>query len=141
MKFEFSVHSSVGVRFVKDLSLLNFPEVMDKATLMIKPYSKSFYGRYFLKDNRIVVYLYRDKDKPTPYNYKELFKTLIHECCHHIQYTGENYIRRKGIMHDSDFWRLYNHYIDEAIEKGILKDGHRIQGVRAVRRVKVFKSA
>lgn len=34
--------------------------------------------------------------------------------CHHLQYTSGSFVRNKGVMHNANFWKLYNHYIDRA---------------------------
>ena len=53
-------------------------------------------------------------------SYASILETAIHELCHHIQYTDGSFVRIKGVMHDPQFWRLYNHYIDRATEYNLI---------------------
>ena len=47
-------------------------------------------------------------------SYDKVLETAIHEFIHHLQYSDHNFKRKKGIMHDPSFWKLYNHYIKRA---------------------------
>lgn len=110
-------------RLLFDLSQLNLP--VYEVDLFIRPFSKTFYGRYFpvYNDNvarpKIYVYPY-ENEKEDLMNYDLILETSIHELCHHIQYTSGSYVRNKGVMHDTQFWRLYNHYVDRARRYGLL---------------------
>lgn len=110
-------------RLLFDLSQLNLP--VYEVDLFIRPFSKTFYGRYFpvYNDNvarpKIYVYPY-ENEKEDLMNYDLILETSIHELCHHIQYTSGSYVRNKGVMHDTQFWRLYNHYVDRARKYGLL---------------------
>ena len=104
-------------RLLSDLSLLNLP--VYEVDLFIRPFSKTYYGRYFpvYDDNKvrpkIYVYPYENVDKELM-NYDVILETSIHEFCHHIQYTSGSFVRNKGVMHNTQFWKLYNHYIERA---------------------------
>lgn len=110
-------------RLLSDLSQLNLP--VYEVDLFIRPFSKTFYGRYFpvYNDNvarpKIYVYPYENEEKDLM-NYDLILETSIHELCHHIQYTSGSFVRNKGVMHDTQFWRLYNHYVDRARKYGLL---------------------
>lgn len=104
-------------RLLSDLSQLNLP--IDEVDLYIRPFSKTFYGRYFPVHNdkeirpKIYIYPYINK-KEDLMEYDKILETAIHELCHHIQYTSGSFVRSRGIMHDIQFWKLYNHYIERA---------------------------
>ena len=104
-------------RLLSDLAHLNLP--VDEVDLFIRPFSKTLYGRYFpVYDEReakprIFVYPYENTDGDLM-SYDQILGTSIHEFCHHIQYTNDSFIRNKGVMHDTHFWKLYNHYLDRA---------------------------
>ena len=104
-------------RLLSDLSVLNLP--IDEVDIYIRPFSKTYYGRYFpVHDDsevrpKIYVYPY-ENEKGDLMSYDHILKTAVHEVCHHIQYTNDCFVRKKGIMHDTQFWKLYNHYINRA---------------------------
>lgn len=104
-------------RLLSDLSLLNLP--VYEVDLFIRPFSKTYYGRYFPVYNdkevkpKIYVYPYENVDMELM-KYDVILETSIHEFCHHIQYTSGSFIRNKGVMHNAQFWKLYNHYIERA---------------------------
>lgn len=62
---------------------------------------------------KIYVYPYETKEEDLM-SYDLILETSIHEFCHHIQYTSGSFVRNKGVMHDTQFWKLYNHYIERA---------------------------
>ena len=91
-------------RLLSDLSLLKLPT--NEVDIYIRPFSKTYYGRYFP--------VYNDEEtKPKIYLYP-LLQTVIHEFCHHLQYTSGSFVRNRGVMHNAEFWKLYNHYINRA---------------------------
>ena len=110
-------------RLLSDLSLLNLP--VYEVDLFIRPFSKTYYGRYFPVYNdkevrpKVYVYPYENVDKELM-SYNKILETSIHEFCHHIQYTSGSFVRNKGVMHDPQFWRLFNHYVDRARKYGLL---------------------
>lgn len=104
-------------RLLSDLSHINLP--IDEVDLFIRPFSKTFYGRYFpVYDEKqikpkIHIYPYENEDNDLM-NYDKILETTIHEFCHHIQYTSGSFVRSKGVMHNTQFWKLYNHYTERA---------------------------
>ena len=82
--------------------------------LELKPYSKTYYGRYDPNSNKVTVYVYEDSACTRMQNYKDLLLTLIHESIHCIQWNSESFVRVKGVMHDVEFYRLYNLYSQKA---------------------------
>ena len=111
-------------RLLFDLSLLNLP--VDEVDLDIRPYSKSYYGNYFPSDDDSVkprVWIYPFKNKfGKMMSYENILDTGIHEMCHHIQYSDPDFKRKQGVMHDPQFWKLYNHYVKRAIDMKLLGD-------------------
>lgn len=81
--------------------------------LILKPYSKSYYGRYIPKHKRIVLYVYKDSNLQELYSYEELFSTALHEYTHHIQWCDPNFKRVKGIMHNAQFYEIFNRLMEK----------------------------
>ena len=108
-------------RLLLDLRHLGLP--IDEVDLFLRPYSKTYYGRYFpstVETERAKIYVYPfNNDNETIMNYDKILETLIHELCHHIQYSS-GCVRLKGVMHNSHFWKLYNHYTDKARQFNML---------------------
>ena len=104
-------------KLLSDLSLINLP--VQEVCLSLRPYSKTYYGRYFpVYDEsetspKIYIYPYENSDGDLM-QYDTILQTAIHEFCHHIQYTSGSFVRNKGVMHNPQFWRLYNHYVSRA---------------------------
>lgn len=104
-------------KLLKDLKALH----LDKKSigdyeLVLKKFSVSFYGRYVASSHKAVVYVYRDVECKHQREYSGLLSSVIHELTHHIQHTDPKYIRRKGVMHNKNFWFIYNSYIEKAKE-------------------------
>lgn len=89
--------------------------------LILKPYSKSFYGRYNPNNRKIILYVYSNEELTKMYSYEELLLTLIHEVVHCIQWDNPNYKRVRGIMHDAEFKRIYSEYSKRAKTKLLFK--------------------
>lgn len=110
-------------RLLSDLTQLNL--AVEEVDIHIRPYSKTYYGRYFPVYNdkkvipRIFVYPYDCNNEFM--DYEIILETVIHEFCHHIQYTSGSFVRNKGVMHDTQFWKLYNHYMNRAKKYKIIK--------------------
>lgn len=121
--FRIMSQEELRTRLLSDLSQLNMP--VYEVELFIRPFSKTFYGRYFpVYDDKVArpkVYVYPyENEKQDLMNYDKILETSIHELCHHIQYTSGSFVRNKGVMHDTQFWKLYNHYTDRARKYGLL---------------------
>lgn len=110
-------------RLIADLTKLKLP--VEEFELVIRPYSKTLYGRYFLsyedKPAEVRIYPYRTKNMKVMFSYSTILYHTIHEVCHHIQFTNPSYVRKKGVMHDPEFHRLLNRYVDKADELNLLK--------------------
>ena len=104
-------------RLLSDLSQLNLP--VDEVDLFIRPFSKTYYGRYFpVCDDKLLkpkIYVYPYENEMGDFmSYDKVLDTAIHELIHHKQYTNDCFTRVKGVMHDTEFWKLYNHYMNRA---------------------------
>lgn len=87
-----------------DLKLLNLPTDFE---LEFRGYSKCYYGRYYIQDKKIVVFILDERGEVLPYH--EILDTVMHEAIHHYQhYHQKGFVRLKGVMHDMEFHRLYN---------------------------------
>ncbi len=96
-------------RLLTDLRRLGLP--VDEVSIYLRPFSKTFYGRYFpsYDGGFPKIYIYPYEEDGSFMSYRKILETAVHEFCHHIQYsTGHK--RVKGVMHDSQFWNLYNQY-------------------------------
>lgn len=83
-------------------------------TLILKPYSKSWFGAYRPQQKSITLYIYKDIECTQLYSYKELFLTLVHEAVHYLQWSNPYHTRLKGIMHDHEFHTMYSNYSGKA---------------------------
>lgn len=116
-------NEEIKTRLLFDLSELNMP--VDEVDLVIRPFSKTFYGRYFpVYDEKKVkpkIHIYPFQENGELIDYDVVLAYCgIHELCHHIQHTNTSWQRLKGIAHDPQFWQLYNHYVLKAIRKGLI---------------------
>lgn len=81
--------------------------------LVLRPYSKTCYGKYRPWCKEVVVYLYKDSKQEELYPYQKLLETTIHEVVHHMQHSNPDFVRSRGIMHDTEFYRLYNSFVQK----------------------------
>lgn len=121
-----SLKTELKDRLLHDLKELKLP--IDEVELSLRPFSKTYYGNYFpsVDDKhtkpRLWLYPY-ENTKGKLMSYDIILNTGIHEMCHHIQYVDPNFRRVKGVMHDTQFWTLYNHYISRAESLNLYKGG------------------
>lgn len=109
-------------RLLSDSRKIRLP--VNEVEIYLRPYSKTYYGRYFpvySEEDTPKIYLYPYEKGGNFMPYSEILEILVHEMCHHIQYSDPNFKRIKGVMHDSKFWKLYNHYLNRAERKGIIE--------------------
>ena len=110
-------------KLLSDLSELNLP--IDEVEISLRPYSKTYYGRYFPvyndKETKPIIYIYPYETPEGDFmSYDTILKTAIHELCHHIQYTNGSFVRVRGVMHNPQFWKLHNFYIERAMRYELL---------------------
>lgn len=89
--------------------------------LSIRPYSKSYFGRYDIASSTIILYVYKTP-KGSMYSYEDLLLTTIHEALHCKQWHDPKYKRVRGVMHDIEFKRLYALYSNRARARLFLKE-------------------
>lgn len=92
-----------------------------KFTLSLRPYSKSYYGRYDVTTSTIIIYVQKTP-KGDMYSYEELLLTTIHEAIHCKQWHDPKYKRVRGVMHDLEFKRLYALYSNRARARLLLRE-------------------
>ena len=113
------------MRLRNDLSKVGLD---DDFTLSLRPYSKSYFGRYDIATSTIILYVYKTP-KGEMYPYEELLLTTIHEAIHCKQWHDPNYKRVKGVMHDLEFKRLYAMYSNRAKARILFKEATRYDSV------------
>lgn len=89
--------------------------------LSLRPYSKSYFGRYDVATSTIILYVQKTP-KGDRYPYEELLLTTIHEAIHCKQWHDPKYKRVKGVMHDLEFKRLYALYSNRARARILLRE-------------------
>lgn len=108
-------------RLFSDLRDLRLP--VDEVEVFFRPFSKTYYGRYFPATQtcgaKMHIYPLASPDGAM-LDYDTVLDTAIHEFCHHIQYA-DGLVRVKGVMHNEQFWRLYNHYKTRAREMRLIE--------------------
>ena len=86
--------------------------------IILRPFSKTLWGYY--EDGKIVLYIYRNKNRKQFIHYNILFRTILHEYVHALQRKSSVWKRYKGTMHDTEFWKIYNNLTALAVERGII---------------------
>lgn len=115
----------ISIKLKNDLKSIGLP--VDEVSIeFATKYCKTYYALYYPKSDkcpipRIRIYPYRRKGCGLIYPYMELLDTAIHEMCHHLQFREPNYVRFKGVVHDPNFWELYNKYKNRAETTGLLR--------------------
>lgn len=104
-------------KLLSDLSKIKLP--VEEVEISLRPYSKTYYGRYFPvyndKETKPKIYIYPyENSNGDLMSYDLILSTAVHEFCHHIQYTSGSFVRNRGVMHDPQFWKLYNLYTERA---------------------------
>ena len=89
--------------------------------LSLRPYSKSYYGRYDVASSTIIVYVCKTPEGEM-YSYEDLLLTTIHEAVHCKQWHDPKYKRVKGVMHDLEFKKLYALYSNRARARILLRE-------------------
>lgn len=89
----------------RELINIGMPTDVD---IVIKGYSKSDYGNYNPNLKRITLFILDENGEIYPK--REYMDTVIHEMVHHYQWNHTVYRRIKGIMHNAEFYKLFNTY-------------------------------
>lgn len=104
-------------RIAKDLLKMG---LVVRSDITLRPYSKTMNGYYDPNTDLIVVYVYDDRDNELYADYNMIFCTVLHEYVHSLQHRSSKWRRRKGVMHDVEFWVIYNNLVAQARKEGIL---------------------
>ena len=101
------IKNEILVSYLKsDLKVLGILVDFD---LELRGYSKRYYGRYYVNQKKISVFILDEKGQTIPYH--EILDTVLHEAIHHYQHQHDkNFVRLHGVMHDLDFKRMYENY-------------------------------
>lgn len=94
-------------KLYKDLTAIGCPTDFD---IDIRGYSKNYFARYDPFTKKVILYPYKDKSLAELYPYEHILRHIVHEVCHHIEYSNPFFIRYKGIMHSPEFHRLNSLY-------------------------------
>ena len=84
--------------------------------LILRPYSKAYYGRFYISKREIYLYVFEDAQLKKFIPYYQLLDTLIHEAIHASQDSRKDFVRKRGVMHDPEFKTLYNKYHKKMLE-------------------------
>lgn len=103
-------------KLFNDLNRLELP--VDDVEVEFRPFSKTYFGNYLPGKNKIFLYPYKNRFGELM-DYSEIIKVAIHEFTHHLQYCDPSFVRLKGVMHNAQFWSMYNNTIDHAKQLGI----------------------
>lgn len=100
-----------------DLRMLGLPTDF---TLDLRGFSKTYYGRYHIREKRVVVYCTDERGQLLPYS--AILDTALHEVIHHYQHCHEKgFVRVKGVMHNPTFHKLYSFYKTKLEELGVME--------------------
>lgn len=102
---------------------------MSDVQVLIKPQSKTMYGVYKHRKNKPnQIILYRSGRVKT-YTNEWLFSVFIHEFIHYYQFNHvKGYKRKRGVMHDKQFYDLLHEALETAKKEGLLQHGEYTKG-------------
>lgn len=88
----------------------------------LRGYSKTLDGTYNPNTKTVVVYA-REVDGMLR-DYNEILEVTLHEAVHHFQWNyEEDFVRKRGIMHNANFHLKYNECISK-LEEGLCDKSH-----------------
>ena len=94
-------------QLISDLTAIGCPTDF---SLDIRGYSKNHFALYDPNKVKVILYPYKDRMRSMTYPYEIIFKNMVHEVCHHIEWSDPHFIRYKGVMHSPTFQRLFDKY-------------------------------
>lgn len=97
--------------------------------VIIKPKSKTMYGVYKHRRNgQSKIHLYRQNNLQK-YTNEWLFSVFTHEFIHYYQFNHvEGYTRKRGVMHDKQFYDMLHETLEYAMKEGLLQHGEYTKG-------------
>ena len=104
-------------KIISDLKLMGLNL---RLPIILRPYSKTMWGYYDADKDWIVLYAYSNKSRTRFVHYNILFRTILHEYVHVLQRKSSVWKRYNGVMHDAEFWKIYNYLTSLAVERGII---------------------
>ena len=104
-------------RLFNDLQELSFEDV-GVPDIEIRGSNKSYLGLYIVRIPCIVIYTGMERE--FTYTYDELLDTALHEYVHHVQYE-RGFTRVRGVMHNKEFWEIYNSLLIKAVSQDYIK--------------------
>lgn len=112
MKMKSIIDTKLESYLKSDIKLVGLPTDF---TLDFKGFSKRYYGRYYIQEKRIVVFIHDEQGNQLPYH--EILDTVLHEAIHHYQHHHDKgFIRLKGVMHNLDFHKTYEESMNKLID-------------------------
>ena len=97
--------------------------------VLIKPKSKTMYGVYKhsrTKTKQIILYR---SGRGIEYTNEWLFSVFIHEFIHYYQFNHVmGYTRKRGVMHDKQFYDMLHETLEYAKKEGLLQHGEYTKG-------------
>lgn len=116
MKMKSIIDTKLEGYLKSDIRLLDLPVDFK---LDLKGYSKKYYGRYYIHEKRIVVFIHDSKGNQLPYH--EILDTVLHEAIHHYQHHyEEGFVRLKGVMHNLAFKKMYAEKVSKLRELEVI---------------------
>lgn len=102
---------------------------MSDVQVLIKPKSVTMYGVYKHRRNKPnQIILYRSGRVKT-YTNEWLFSVFIHEFIHYYQFNHViGYKRKRGVMHDKQFYDMLHEALEDAKKEGLLQHGEYTKG-------------
>ena len=88
--------------------------------LVLRPYSKTMWGYYDPNTDKLILYMYSDRQCKALIQYETLFKVFLHELVHSLQWKSSSWKRLAGVMHDAEFYAILNKLLEIAKKKGLV---------------------
>ena len=105
---EITPTTNLARTILQDLESIGMPTDFE---LDLRGYSKIYEGRYDSAKKLIILYVLEEDGEFLPY--EDIIRVAIHECVHHIQWQHDpNFVRIKGVMHNSQFKQLLKIYTE-----------------------------
>ena len=105
----------------EDISRIGLTEEFN---LSLRPYSKTYFGRYDPNTSTVIIYVQKNTEGDL-YPYVDLLLTTVHEVIHCVQWHDPNFKRVKGVMHNTEFKKLYARYSNRAKAMLLLREVNR----------------
>ena len=119
MKARIITDEKLKSNILSDLKLVGVTTDFD---LEFRGYSDTYWGRYFTKKKKVVVYILKNHEGER-YSYDTILNVTLHEALHHYQHQHqEGFVRYDGIMHDRTFLKMYAEKVDKLKELEVMNE-------------------